>query len=120
VQETFSYHCVTLFTVDSDAEQVVFRASSHPDVQRRGVRIPWGSGIVGWAAAQGEPVISNNVREDERYLSAETLARLRQIQFEDEDEEDETYEYDYEDEDEDDESDAYDYEDDDEDEDEEA
>ena len=54
--------------------------------------------------------------EDERYLSAETLARLRQIQFEDEDEEDETYEYDYEDEDEDDESDAYD----DEDEDEEA
>jgi small subunit ribosomal protein S2 len=53
--------------------------------------------------------------EDERYLSAETLARLRQIQFEDEDEEDETYDYEDEDED-DDESDAYDYEDDDEDE----
>lgn len=35
--------------------------------------------------------------EDERYLSAETLARLRQIQFEDEDEGDD--EYDYEDED---------------------
>jgi small subunit ribosomal protein S2 len=43
--------------------------------------------------------------EDERYLSAETLARLRQIQFEDEDEDEEEYdyeddEYDYEDEDE--------------------
>jgi small subunit ribosomal protein S2 len=45
--------------------------------------------------------------EDERYLSAETLARLRQIQFEDEDEDEE--EYDYEDED-----DEYDYEDEDE------
>jgi len=47
--------------------------------------------------------------EDEKYLSAETLARLRQIQFDDEDEEideeidedDEDEEYDYEDEDED-------------------
>jgi small subunit ribosomal protein S2 len=36
--------------------------------------------------------------EDERYLSAETLARLRQIQFEDEDEDEEEYAYDYEDE----------------------
>jgi small subunit ribosomal protein S2 len=65
--------------------------------------------------------------EDDRYLSAETLARLRQIQFEDEDEEEDQYEdyeygdeededeeYDYEDED-----DEYDYEDEDEDEDEE-
>jgi small subunit ribosomal protein S2 len=75
--------------------------------------------------------------EDDRYLSAETLARLRQIQFEDEDEEEDQYEdyeygdeededdeeYDYEDEDEEydyeDEDDEYDYEDEDEDEDEE-
>ncbi len=77
VQETFSYHCVTLFAVDSDAEQVVFRASSHPDVQRRGVAIPWGTGMVGWAAVGGEPVISNNVREDERYLSDAALPSTR-------------------------------------------
>jgi small subunit ribosomal protein S2 len=43
--------------------------------------------------------------EDEKYLSAETLARLRQIQFE-EDDQDDDYE---EDEDEDDEDDEYDY-----------
>ncbi len=46
--------------------------------------------------------------EDDRYLSAETLARLRQIQFEDEEDEEEE-DYDYEDED-----DEYDYEDEDE------
>lgn len=47
--------------------------------------------------------------EDERYLSAETLARLRQIQFEEEDEDEEAYDY------EDEEDDEYDYEDEDED-----
>ncbi len=51
--------------------------------------------------------------EDERYLSAETLARLRQIQFEDEEEDADEYEYEYADDEEDDE--AYDYEDDDDD-----
>jgi small subunit ribosomal protein S2 len=56
--------------------------------------------------------------EDDRYLSAETLARLRQIQFEDEDEEEDQYE-DYEYGDEEDEDEEYDYEDEDEDEDEE-
>jgi hypothetical protein len=45
--------------------------------------------------------------EDEKYLSAETLARLRRIQFEDEDEEDvvdddeDDEDYDYEDDDDD-------------------
>jgi phosphoserine phosphatase RsbU/P len=77
VQETFSYHCVSLFTVDSDAEQVEFRASSHPDVQERGVTIRWGTGIVGWAAARGEPVISNSVTDDERYLSDAALPSTR-------------------------------------------
>jgi small subunit ribosomal protein S2 len=48
--------------------------------------------------------------EDEKYLSAETLARLRRIQFEDEDEDidedfdDEEEDYDYEDEDDEDEA----------------
>jgi small subunit ribosomal protein S2 len=55
---------------------------------------------------QIEPEEEEVYAEDERYLSAETLARLRRIQFEDEDEdEDEDYDedYDYEDEDYDDE-----------------
>jgi small subunit ribosomal protein S2 len=55
-----------------------------------------------------EPVEEEVYAEDEKYLSAETLARLRRIQFEEdeEEEEDETYDYedeDFEDEDEDDE-----------------
>jgi small subunit ribosomal protein S2 len=59
---------------------------------------------------QQEPEEEEVYAEDERYLSAETLARLRQIQFEDEDDEDyEDDDYDYEDDDYDDE----DYEDDD-------
>jgi len=77
VQETFGYRCVTLFTVDRDAEKVVFRASSDPAVQERGVTIAWGRGIVGWAAAHGEPAVSNRVGEDDRYLSDAGLPATR-------------------------------------------
>jgi small subunit ribosomal protein S2 len=47
---------------------------------------------------EAEPVEEEVYAEDEKYLSAETLARLRRIQFED-DEEEEEEEYEYEDED---------------------
>jgi small subunit ribosomal protein S2 len=43
---------------------------------------------------QQEPEEEEVYAEDERYLSAETLARLRQIQFEDDDDDDEDYDYD--------------------------
>lgn len=56
---------------------------------------------------QQEPEEEEVFAEDERYLSAETLARLRQIQFEDDDEDDDDYDY------EDDDYDDDDYEDDD-------
>ncbi len=77
VHDTFGYHCVSLFTVDQKAQQVTFRASSDPAVQQRGVEVPWGKGIVGWAAEQGEPAIANRVADDHRFLNDPSLAATR-------------------------------------------
>ena len=77
VHETFGYHCVSLFTVDQEGQQVSFRASSDPAVQQRGVEVPWGKGIVGWAAERGEPAIANRVSDDHRFLNDPSLAATR-------------------------------------------
>lgn len=75
VQETFGFYCVNLFTVDEKEETITFRTSSNPEMQARGVEIPWGEGLIGHAARTGGSVLSQNVAHDARYL---TIAGLEE------------------------------------------
>jgi serine phosphatase RsbU (regulator of sigma subunit)/putative methionine-R-sulfoxide reductase with GAF domain len=72
IRERFGYAHVHIFTVDTDAGYVVFRASTHPrgvEWRARGIGYRIGlEGIVGWVAAMGEPQIVNDVSKEPRFL----------------------------------------------------
>jgi len=55
---------------DAETDELVF-AVVHGDIegQLRGHRIPASTGIAGWVAAEGDPVIANHPREDWRFSS---------------------------------------------------
>jgi sigma-B regulation protein RsbU (phosphoserine phosphatase) len=61
----------SLSLIDVDRQEVVFivvRGALHDKLQ--GYRIPMGEGIVGWVCQHGEPVIANDIAQDERFSPA--------------------------------------------------
>ena len=68
VQASFGYDFVQILTVQDDT--VVFRASTGflNEARRiRGYTITKGHGIIGWVAANGEPLLANDVAHEPRY-----------------------------------------------------
>ena len=59
----------TLFLIDEETGDLVFRVVEGGAQDLVGKRVPAGKGIVGEAASTGEPVISNNVLQDQRWFS---------------------------------------------------
>ncbi|NDJ52093.1 MAG: GAF domain-containing protein, partial [Chloroflexi bacterium] len=59
----------SLFLIDENTGELVFRVVEGPAQNLVGKRIPPGSGIVGEAAAKKEPVISNQAAADPRHFS---------------------------------------------------
>lgn len=82
IREHFGYHPVHIFTLE-ERDVLVFRASTtegeaQAQVRRQAEALQLGSGLVGAAAMQGEPLLVNDVRQDTRYIGddAQTRAEL--------------------------------------------
>jgi serine phosphatase RsbU (regulator of sigma subunit)/putative methionine-R-sulfoxide reductase with GAF domain len=80
IRERFGYHPVHIFTLEPDGE-LAFRASTAQGeaLERlRQLTLRQGNGIVGAAAAQGQPVRVSDVRHDARYIGDDwhTLSEL--------------------------------------------
>ncbi len=59
----------TLFLIDENSQELVFRVVEGGAQNLVGTRLPPGVGIVGEAAVSGTPVIVNNVLQDRRWFS---------------------------------------------------
>ncbi len=71
IRDTFGYYHVGLCVPDPDGEEIVFKASTHATML--GLRCKLGDGIIGQVAQTGEPLLVNNVTQDERYVSLSAL-----------------------------------------------
>ena len=61
----------SLILIDRETQELVFvEARSETRDQLVGHRMPLGTGIVGWVVEHQEPVIANDVRQDERFSSS--------------------------------------------------
>ena len=77
IQEHFGYHPVHIFTIE-DGDTLVFRASTAegPVLERvRQLTLHEGSSIIGTAAAQGQLVLVDDVRQDLRHISDDPHTR---------------------------------------------
>ena len=70
VQRHFGYTDVSIFLIDSAADECVLvaRAGAVRNGASRGYRQPMNAGIVGWVARNGQTVRANDVRQDARHL----------------------------------------------------
>lgn len=73
IQDRFGYYHVQIFLVDQGSGRAYFRASSGHRLnemwRERGRFVRIGQeGIIGWVAAQGEPLLANDVSQEARYV----------------------------------------------------
>lgn len=71
VHERLGYEHVGVFLRSPDGRDLVMQARAGTAAERipEGHRLPAGKGLVGTAAASGQPVLVNNVADDPRYLN---------------------------------------------------
>jgi len=77
IKDTFGYYHVSVFTVDAEQQEVTLQASSIPIIQKRGLLVPWGEGIIGHTARAGETLLANDVLHDEHFLPDSALEETR-------------------------------------------
>ena len=77
IRDTFGYYDVQLFTIDPASSEVVFRASTNPVLQQRGVAVARGQGLIGWVAESGQQAVVDDVTTDPRYRLLEGLEKTR-------------------------------------------
>src|SRR5690606_1280920 len=65
--ETFSFHPVTIFSLDPHTGEAVLVASTLPGLEHH-VRVPAGYGLIGEAVAAKETIVSNDTRSDPRFV----------------------------------------------------
>jgi GAF domain-containing protein len=82
IQRTFHYYYVAIFTLQEDLPSLRFRASAM--ARRKGKRkakvaldVEIGQGLIGEAAASGERVLVDDVRNDPRYRFIDVLPETR-------------------------------------------
>lgn len=73
IQDRFGYYHVQIFLVEQGSGRAYFRASSGHRLnemwRERGRFVRIGQeGIIGWVAAQGEPLLANDVSQEARYV----------------------------------------------------
>jgi serine phosphatase RsbU (regulator of sigma subunit)/putative methionine-R-sulfoxide reductase with GAF domain len=71
IREHFGYHPVHIFTIEEGDPRIRFRASTASGdllAQVHALPLTVGQGIVGHAAAEGAPVLVNDVQRDQRYI----------------------------------------------------
>jgi sigma-B regulation protein RsbU (phosphoserine phosphatase) len=70
------YEIFAIFLADEKAEQMYYRfAIGHSKEVVQTLRVPFGEGIIGSAAAARKPVVVDDVRNDNRYIEAVKAAR---------------------------------------------
>jgi PAS domain S-box-containing protein len=71
VQKSFSYHHVSIFTVDSQEKVVILQDSSggFKDLYPPNHTLKIGEGMVGWVAKYNQALLSNNVSTEKQYIN---------------------------------------------------
>jgi PAS domain S-box-containing protein len=80
IGQRFGYYAVSVFEVDPEAGDVVFRASTvePADRDQEGFRLKMGEGgIVGWVAGSGQTLVVDDVSDEPRYYSHPGLPDTR-------------------------------------------
>ncbi|MBN1580078.1 MAG: GAF domain-containing protein [Anaerolineae bacterium] len=77
VRETFGYYHVNIFSVAPDSAEPVLEASTNVEFERKNFRLAGGQGIVGWVSQKGQPLLANDVSQDERFLFEQSLPETR-------------------------------------------
>jgi len=68
VRSTFGYDLARVQTLDREHEELVVEAQEGYGAKLLGRRFKLGEGLAGTAAQSGEPVLANDVEQDERYI----------------------------------------------------
>ncbi|MBN1581206.1 MAG: GAF domain-containing protein [Anaerolineae bacterium] len=81
IRESFGYYHVQVALIDEATSRVVYRAGSSENRTLMSDDLPrvqvGQEGIIGWVAAYGEPVLVNDVHQDQRYLHVDALPDTR-------------------------------------------
>jgi serine phosphatase RsbU (regulator of sigma subunit)/putative methionine-R-sulfoxide reductase with GAF domain len=93
IQQTFHYYYVAIFTLGDGSTSLHFRSSAMPQVSRApgpegkprksrrkppvALNVELGQGLIGQAAAQGERIVVDDVRQDTRYRFIDSLPETR-------------------------------------------
>jgi phosphoserine phosphatase RsbU/P len=82
IQQTFHYYYVAFFTLREGSTSLRFRSSAMaPGAGKRkakaALEVELGQGLIGQAAAEGERILVENVREDPRYRFIDSLPETR-------------------------------------------
>ncbi|MGI6375528.1 MAG: SpoIIE family protein phosphatase [Anaerolineae bacterium] len=77
VRDTFGYYHVSIYRVSDDGSAVVLAASSDPEIERRGLTLRLGTGLIGHTAQQGESHLANDVLNNALYVHEASLDRTR-------------------------------------------
>ncbi len=72
VQESFGYHHTALFTLDAEKKEIVMQAiaGDFVDLFPPNYRQKLNEGFIGWVGQHGQPLLSNNVDEEPRYVNS--------------------------------------------------
>ena len=81
IQRSFGYYSVAIYLVDAETRMATLygAAGAATTVMPKGHRLPFGSGIIGWVAENGEYVLANDVRREPRFLRARMEATQSEL-----------------------------------------
>jgi signal transduction histidine kinase len=81
VQRSFGYYSVAIYLVDQEARAALMYGASGAaaTVMPKGHRMPFGAGIIGWVAENGDYVLANDVRREPRFVRARMEATLSEL-----------------------------------------
>jgi GAF domain-containing protein len=82
IQKTFNYYYVAIFTLEPDSKNLQFRSSAAAPRKGRkkasiALDVAIGQGLIGAAALEGEPQVSDDVQSDARFRFIERLPETR-------------------------------------------
>jgi phosphoserine phosphatase RsbU/P len=88
IQQTFYYYYVAIFTLQEDSSSLRFRSSAMPKAPAKATQrdrpppvvaleAEVGQGLIGQAAASGERIVVNDVKQDTRYRFIDSLPETR-------------------------------------------
>jgi serine phosphatase RsbU (regulator of sigma subunit)/putative methionine-R-sulfoxide reductase with GAF domain len=88
IQQTFRYYYVAIFTLQPDSTRLLFRSSAMPKIPAKAsqkdtrktpvaLEVEVGQGLIGQAAASGERILVDDVKEDIRYRFIDSLPETR-------------------------------------------